>query len=241
MYKINKSKQKQMIEKINLNLDDELLKIARTDLSKFNDFKTTLNEPSGRFFYDEWQCKQEYKNTVWKTILDLLPYEKGEARIIKLDIKSCYTRHADIDDRWHLNLGYDPSFLIDLDNNNLYTVDPGIWYTMDAGKLHSAANFGDTPRYHLVVRKLLHDIVLHEPVQVSIKVIDTSSHYRYHIDNKLSPFMNKKVKQKLLTNFHIETDKNIYFKLEKSEVDSLKNILSSIELELETNFKYCSI
>ena len=35
---------------------------------------TVLNEPTGDFFYDSWKIKDIYKDTLWKEILDTLPY-----------------------------------------------------------------------------------------------------------------------------------------------------------------------
>jgi hypothetical protein len=46
-----------------------------------------------------------------------------------------YTSHADIDDRWHLSLTAEQSYLIDLDNMQMHKIDiDGYWYDMDAGK-----------------------------------------------------------------------------------------------------------
>ena len=122
----------------------------------FNDEKIYLNAPTGDFFYDPWKIKDEYKNTYWDDVLQTLDFEIGEARIIKLSVGECYLQHADIDDRYHLNITGDNSILINLENYEIFKIfKDGIWYEMDAGIIHSAVNFGQEDRYQLVVRKLL--------------------------------------------------------------------------------------
>jgi len=118
--------------------------------------RTTINKPTGNFFYDPWELKDEYKGTVWQTLYDSLPVTKGEARIIVLGPGQAYQSHADIDDRYHLNILGDESFLIDLMREQMHKLNQdGIWYDMDAGFLHTAANFGRRARVQLVIRKLL--------------------------------------------------------------------------------------
>ena len=118
--------------------------------------KTTINKPTGNFFYDPWILKDEYKGTVWETLYNSLPVVKGEARIIILDPRQCYQVHADIDDRYHLNILGDNSYLIDLVRDIMHPLaQDGIWYDMDASFLHTATNFGRRARVQLVVRKLL--------------------------------------------------------------------------------------
>ena len=88
-----------MITRTKHIVDLDLIEEA-TQAFKTNDFKTTLNEPTGSFFYDGWKIKDKYKNTVWEKLLNTLAIGNyGEARVIKLDIERCYTAHADIDDR----------------------------------------------------------------------------------------------------------------------------------------------
>jgi len=142
--------------------------------------KFSLNEPTGDFFYDRWKIKEQFKDTVWEEILDSLSVgDIGEARLINLDIERCYTMHADIDDRWHLSFNHNNSYLIDLATKKMHQPIPGIWYSMDAGQLHSAVNFGDSTRYQLVVRKLLTKYNLREPVKIIIQLDSPPSNYRY--------------------------------------------------------------
>ena len=120
------------------------------------DGATVLNEPTGDFFYDGWKIKDLYKDTLWKEILDTLPYTIGQARIIKLEPGESYMAHSDIDNRWHLNLTGEQSFLIDLENKVMHEcIRTNRWSFMDAGRIHAATNYGSIPRLQLVVREPL--------------------------------------------------------------------------------------
>ena len=176
------------------------------------DGKTILNTPTGRFFYDNWNIKDEFKNTVWEKILDTLPYQIGEARLIKLNEHSCYSSHGDIDDRWHLNVSGDKSYLVDLSSLKMYPQTQDLtWWNMNAGPIHSAVNFGNEPRYQLVVRHLLLDNILKEPIQVCIYV---DEYNRYEFDEKFSPWLNFANKQGIISNFDYRNF-NVSFLVEK--------------------------
>lgn len=172
------------------------------------DYRLSINLPTGDFFYDPWEMKPEFKDTVWEEIYNSLPFDKGEARLIKLVPGGCYISHADIDDRWHLSLTGDQSFLIDLDDEVMYRLDTdGYWYDMDAGKTHTAANFGDMDRVQLVVRKLLTKSNIQNLKKVTI-VLNASQHnYRYEFDKFISPWLNVRCKQGLIDSFSV--DQNI--------------------------------
>jgi hypothetical protein len=77
----------------------------------FQGFKTPLNEPTGNFFYDPWLIKDKYVGTVWEKLLASLPQPHGEARVIIMEPGSSYMAHSDIDNRWHLNIQGDYSYL----------------------------------------------------------------------------------------------------------------------------------
>ncbi len=144
-----------MLTPTNYTVDTHLFQKALNHLPS-GEMKTTINQPTGNFFYDSWILKDEYKGTVWETLYDSLPVIKGEARIIILDPGHCYQTHADIDDRYHLNILGDNSYLINLVQETMYPLSQdGIWYDMDASFLHTATNFGRKARVQLVVRKLL--------------------------------------------------------------------------------------
>ena len=53
-----------------VSIDD----IDAIDLTTIDKMKTPINEPTGSFFYDNWNIKEEYKNTPWATVLNTLPF-----------------------------------------------------------------------------------------------------------------------------------------------------------------------
>jgi len=190
--------------------------------------KTTINNPTGDFFYDPWVIKDEYKGTVWETLYNSLPEVKGEARIIILDPGQCYQVHADIDDRYHLNVLGDNSYLIDLVRETMHPlVQDGIWYDMDASFLHTATNFGRRARVQLVVRKLLKKNKLTNPVAVSVVTsIDNPNYARFLFDNTMSPWFNEANKLGFINSF-VQGEVTIKFNIEQDRLQSLKRILPS--------------
>ena len=216
-----------MLKKTTLNVDISLIEEAIKDLPTIgNDFKSILNHPTGDFFYKYWCLKPEFKGTVWDKILQKLPSNIGEARIIKLEPETCYVSHADIDDRYHLNLQGDNCYLIDIENDNMHKcVCDGQWYDMDAGLLHTAANFGNIPRIQLVVRKLLLLNSLKDPIEIEIIPNSTNQDdIRYAFDSKLSPWLNQANKSGIINNFSYKS-KSVKFNLEKEFFKDLKNFI----------------
>jgi hypothetical protein len=186
--------------------------------NQLTDQRVSLNEPTGDFFYDPWIIKEEYKNTVWEQILNSLDTPVGEARIIKLDSGKSYYAHADIDDRWHLNLSGEYSYLIDLDNNKMFElVNDNIWYCMNAGLLHSASNFGSVTRNQLVVRKLLEHSTDPNMISITIKPAVDKFDIRYQFDKMISPWLNQQNKKK--------------------NIDNFKNVGNTVTLKIASNLK----
>lgn len=199
------------------------------------DFRINFNEPTGRFFYDTWKIKKEYEGTIWESILHSLPVMYGEARLIKLNPGTCYKSHADIDDRFHLTLTGQQSFLIDLDNQKMYQTNKiGYWYEMDTSFRHTAANFGSVDRFQIVVRKLLNDNNLKSPVCVKIKEKenDPEQFSRYIFDDFISPWLNKLSKNGLISNVE-PLASSIKFNIEKKYINELKKIILKTGLILE--------
>jgi hypothetical protein len=188
--------------------------------------KTTINKPTGNFFYDPWVINDEYKDTVWETLYNSLPVSKGEARIIILDPAQCYQRHADIDDRYHLNILGEECYLIDLIREQMHKLEQdGVWYNMDAGFLHTAANFGRRARVQLVIRHLLKTNKLIEPVEVALSTnIANADDARFIFDNTLSPWLNEANKLGFINNFS-HSSVSVKFNIEIDKLDSLKRIL----------------
>lgn len=215
-----------MISPTSFSVQIELINRAVDQIKDQDVF--TINEPTGDFFYDQWKIKTELQGTIWEEIYNSLPvYNKGEARIIKLAGNESYFSHADIDDRYHLNLSGTKSFLIDLDNLKMYPVSTdGVWYDMDAGTAHTAANFSNRPRYQLVIRKLLTRGKLKDPKNfklVASKDTDPDD-ARFIFDDIMSKWFNQTNKKQLLDNF-IFKNNVISFTLDSSTVEDLMSIL----------------
>jgi len=202
--------------RVNLDLIEDAVRTIRDDK------KIILNNPSDNFFYDPWIIKDEYIGTIWKVLLDTLPFDLGEARILRLNGGESYISHADADDRYHLNLTGVKCFLIDLDNQIMHTTKlDGVWYEMDAGSRHTAANFGNRIRYQLVVRKLLQRNILIRPKFVKIlSNIDDLDESRFIFDDIFSSWINKSNKLGIINNFNY-TNNNISFDCEEDQIDSL--------------------
>ena len=185
------------------------------DIGKFD-----ISEQTGSFFYDPWELKQEFLGTPWETIWNSLPGPKGQGRIIILESPSCYTSHADIDNRWHLNLCGDEAYLIDLEKEKMFkTVLDGKWYDMDAGVPHTAMNIGAHIRAQLVVRKLLPKNIINDPQRV--RIVGIKGNVRYHFDKNLSPWLNKAANnQKIISNVKV-VKQGIEFDIEAGLVNQI--------------------
>lgn len=214
-----------MLKKTTFTIPNDILSIAQKSLPDI-DFKISINESTGRFFYDPWHLRKEFMGTVWETIYNSLPLTVGEARIIKLDTTQSYTCHGDIDDRYHLNiLGSTKSYLVDLENDIIYkTLTDGIWYDMDAGRLHSAVNFNDQPRYQLVVRHLLKDNSLDNPI--TVKIVPNCNRYdhRYIFDQYVSTWLNRANKRGIINSFS-PSENDCQFNIEQIYLEELQSIL----------------
>ena len=222
-----------MLTKLDYTVSQTLLQEAASN-SLLEEGKTTINKPTGDFFYDPWKIKDEYKDTVWESIIKTLPIDIGEARIINLYPATCYQAHSDIDDRYHLNLSGEECYLIDLNNNCLHKlITDGYWYEMNAGKLHSAGNFGRLHRTQLVVRKLLISAELLDPVTVRITSSGISNDSaRFLFDQTISSWLNYANKEKLISNFKFNQT-NVEFSIERQQLMHLQNILiNNFKLEV---------
>ena len=208
-------------------------KITKTQLEEAQlaipniEFRLPINQPTGNFFYDPWIIKDEFKNTIWEDILNTIPEAKGEARIIKLDPGTCYRSHADIDDRWHLSLKGEKSFIVDLENERMCPTRPdSIWHMIDTGVRHSAVNFGHVPRLQLVVRQLLTRNVLINPKQISITLKTIVDDRRFIFDDLVSPWLNKMSKCSRISDFQYE-EFEVKLIIEEGEIDNLRSTIDS--------------
>jgi len=215
-----------MFTDTNYSIDQNLLQQAVNSIPDI-DFRLAINKPTGDFFYDPWIIKDEYKGTVWETIYNSLPENKGEARLIKLDPGTCYRSHSDIDDRWHLSISSDRSYLVDLESDNMYHITTdGKWHTINTGIKHSAANFGSKSRIQLVVRKLLTRNQLTKPVNVSITLITITDDRRFIFDDVVSPWLNRADKTGVLSDFKFE-EFEVKLTIEADVVDDLRSTIGS--------------
>jgi hypothetical protein len=214
-----------MLTKSKYTVNPTLVQEACLSLPK-EGMRTAINQPTGNFFYDPWVIKDEYKGTVWETLYNSLPVTKGEARIIILEHNQCYQIHADIDDRYHLNILGEQCYLIDLISEQMHKLEQdGIWYDMDAGFLHTATNFGRCPRVQLVVRKLLKKNKIVDPVEVLLSTTLTNADdARFVFDNSVSMYLNEANKLGFINNFS-HSSIGVKFNIEKDKLNSLKKIL----------------
>lgn len=219
-----------MIQLTNYTITTEKLQEAIEQLPCI-DFKLAINEPTGNFFYDPWKIKDEFKGTVWDEILETIPENKGEARLIELDPGTCYYAHSDIDDRWHLSLQAEHSFLVDINNQVMHKTEPDCkWYSFNTEEIHSAVNFGNKKRVQLVVRQLLKPNDIDDSINVAIKIKVLKPDFRYVFDHSISPWLNKANKNGWITDFK-QSDQTVEFVISKKELDSLKQLLPE-EFEL---------
>jgi hypothetical protein len=221
-----------MIQKLENNLSLELIKSI--DLNHLNYLhRSPLNYPTGRFFHDPWVIKSEFKGTVWDTILSSAPVDIGEARVMRLKAGETYLAHADLDDRYHLSIHGYLDYLIDLENKEIVEVpEDGHFYYMDAGRIHSAINWGSEPRYHLVIRKLLPNVDVEQPISISLNPRNPGEDFRFKFDNLISNQLNRMIKDRLITNVSIK-DSNISFTVESCNVSLIKSMISQPSLDID--------
>jgi hypothetical protein len=186
-----------------------------------------LNEPTGDFFYDKWVIKEFYKDTIWEQVLDTMPMSIGQARIINLVPGESYMAHADIDNRWHLNLTGEQAYLIDLDEKVMYEcVRDNRWAYMDASRIHAATNYGSIPRLQLVVREPLRRS--RQPVDlvsISMEPAYEQQDFRYKFDNRFSSFLNRANQKHKLADF-AHTTFSLSFKLERELLEEFEKLVT---------------
>lgn len=214
-----------MLYKLPYSVSTELIEEAVSNITGTE--TVVINQQTGNFFYDDWELKPQYKNTAIESVYCSLLERKGEARIISLSGGEAYSSHADIDDRYHLNLSGEKSFLIDLNKNEMHeTQTDGNWYLMDAGQRHSAVNFGNKIRYQLVVRKPLNRGCIINPIDVIIQAKssinpDTA---RFIFDDIVSGCLNTLNKEGILNNFNY-VNNIISFTTDATNVYKIEDLL----------------
>jgi hypothetical protein len=196
--------------------------------------KSSLNQPTGNFFYDPWEIKPEYKDTVIEECLDCLPEDIGEARIVMLQAGVAYYKHADIDDRYHLNLSGKNSFLVNVEKEKMYRMNlNNTFQTLDASVIHSAVNFGPDDRLQLVVRKRLTNTQLLNPKKIHIGLSGKNGSARYDFDNTFSPYLNRWNKQGVINDFSTDNKMWVSFNIEQEYTNTLCNLATCCETKFE--------
>jgi hypothetical protein len=165
--------------------------------------RAAINEPTGHWLYDPYKIKDQWRGTEFETLAEEMPVGVSEIRLMKLEAGAVYRSHADIDDRVHLNLqSNEQCYLIDLDNQNMYpVVADNELYIMDGSYLHTAVNFGSSPRIQLVMRIPLERHRNSEFKSFYIEFVDPPHNLRYKVDQAVSPWLNRYVKYGLIDFF----------------------------------------
>ena len=184
--------------------------------------KNALNKPTGNFFYDPWELLPEYKDTAIEDLLKQLP-DHGEARVIVLKPGESYSAHADVDDRYHVTLDAEQSFLHDIENETMHATKPDdTVYLMNAGVLHSASNYGYKNRYQLVIRKRLQsNRMMNDPRQVVMTSNDPVYNLRYLFDISFSILLNRLAKEQSIDAFARINEHTIKFLCDGSKINEL--------------------
>lgn len=195
--------------------------------------RSNINRPTGHWLYDSYEISDEWKNTEFEKLLLNFPWPVGEARLMKLDPGTCYRGHADVDDRYHLNLiSNEHCHLIDLEENKMYPLLPdGYFYRMNAGKIHTAVNFGSTSRIQLVIRIPLECVETSTMIKMLIKCKEPSYDFRYQFDKFVSPVINKLIKDKTIGWFNPISDSEMSIKIEQNNAQEFLNFLNSTGLK----------
>lgn len=223
------------LRKLNQQYDiDRLLPLL--DQVKWDEHnRCAINQPTGHLLYDPYEIKQEWVGTEFERLAEEMPVVVSEIRLMKLDPGAVYRSHADIDDRVHLNLqSNEQCYLIDLDNQNMYPiVADNELYIMDGSYLHTAVNFGSSPRIQLVMRIPL--IKHNNPtfINATIKFVNPPHNLRYIIDQYVSPWLNRYVKYKMLGYFENTTPVEFKLKLDQTALDHILSILEEHSLDVE--------
>jgi len=196
--------------------------------------RANINRPTGHWLHDPYVINDEWKGTAFEQLLSNLPWPIGEARLMRLEPGTCYRSHADIDDRYHLNLTSNQyCHLIDLEEQRMYRLVPdGKFYKMNAGKIHTAVNFGSTPRIQLVIRVPIDRIDSPSMIKIKIKGTDVPHDFRYQFDQHISPVISKLIKEKKIGWVDPRSETEMDLKIEQDEVKEFLDYIGSLNLKI---------
>jgi len=188
-------------------------------------WKCDINQPTDSFYYDAWQLKPEYSTPAVQSLFAQLP-PVGQAKIVSIPPSTSYHVHADIEDRYHITLQGQHSYLIDLAHHKMYSTQvDNQCYHMDTARIHTAVNFGYQPRIQLVIRHLLHRPLLSDPVHVHLHpvTLDEPHNQRQLFDQHILTWLNLAHKQHIIDNFNpMGEDVELQFDLARNHVPQLQ-------------------
>ena len=211
------------------------LKHCQLEQDQFDDMnKLDIMEPTGNFFYDPWQLKESFRTPELIALFDQLP-PVGQTKIVSIPPGQTYLAHSDVEDRYHITLQSNKSYLIDLEHKKMYqTQVDNCCYLMSTDRIHSAANFGYENRIQLVIRTLLKRNTLIDPCHVSIKAkhIDQPYNQRQLFDRHILTWLNKANKRGIIKNFDPKgEDVHCEFDLEKRNLQEFNHQVSLLGFE----------
>jgi hypothetical protein len=217
---------------ISVDLDPLLNEISSVNWDDSN--RAKINTPTGHWLHDPYVINDVWRGTAFEQLLLNLPWPIGEARLMRLEPGTCYRSHADIDDRYHLNLTSNQHcHLIDLEEQTMYQLVPdGKFYKMNAGKIHTAVNFGSTPRIQLVIREPIVKIESPSMIKIKIKSTDVSHDFRYQFDQHISPVISKLIKEKKIGWVDPRSETEMDLKIEQDEVKDFLDYIGSLNLKI---------
>lgn len=215
------------------NFNIEQIKQQVSKLSYF-DKSLLLNDCQGKFLNGPYRLKDEFRNTPLGHVIENIE-NPGEARLLRLKPGETYTAHTDPDDRYHISIFTNEySFIIDLDNKNMYDLpaDGKLW-KMDTSIPHVASNFGGRDRIHLVIRETMPECCGTGYI-LSCMGQDFDWKHEYYLETM--GFFNKAIKDKIVTGFEkinereilINTENIEYIKINLIDKAKEKNIIITV-------------
>ena len=203
-------------------------------------FKLDLNLPTGNFYYDPWQLKPQYEHTEVARVLDLLA-PVGQVKIVSIPPGQCYLAHSDVEDRYHVTLQSEHSYVLDITQQQSYEcrVDNRV-YLMNTAQLHTVMNAGYVPRIQLVIRRLLTRHTLQDPIHIHIEATEAPHNLRQQWDNHILVWCNLAHKQGIMTDFDpMNSEARVQFRMESDHLDSLRSVLGQCGFSTQLTIQQC--
>jgi hypothetical protein len=182
------------------------------------------NDSKGDRYYREMELFDKYKGTVVERYVKSLNRKLSKVCVIIQEPGDTYPIHADIDDRFHLNLQSDNAYFIDFKTNISIPIETDRKvYLMNTGGLHSAVNFGLKRRLQIGATISLEYHNLKSPMSVNIHYNGKNKNYDYFYNFYVMPWLNLANKNKLINNYVKPKDSNLFVDIEEEQLESLKN------------------